>query len=385
MNKTKISIGQKYHMLTVVSKAEDKYQPHSVKKNVAQWNCLCDCGKDIKILGSALLRDRAKNCGCVKSITPKNNLKPGDKFSRLTLISYYKGKWEAQCECGKLVTRPTNHFTSGNIKSCGCLNMDQNKKKADKMIAARRKFDPQTTSARRIWKQYIRRDGYCNLSFDQFWKLSQNNCFYCGEGPSKIYNFFSTKSTRGSQQAIKNGDFIYNGLDRVDSNGHHTLDNVVTCCYLCNRNKNSLSQDLFFDKIKKLNTVQFTPLQISSLPIENNYLSTSIKCVFYLYKDGDLDLNQFYWLSQQPCYYCGTEKSNKFSYCRINDRSSDQARKESVFLYNGIDRVDSDKGHSKNNVVPCCKYCNFGKGDLSLQQFYNWIKRIKKYQLNINF
>ena len=276
MNKTKISVGQVYHLLTVISQAENKYQPHSVKKKVAQWNCLCQCGKQIKVIGSYLLRGRTKSCGCLKDTTTKTNLKPGDRFDRLTLVRYYKGKWEAVCDCGNKISRLTNQITSGNIKSCGCLNTDQNKKKAKKMIAARKKFDPQTTSARRIWKQYLRRDAQCNLSFDQFLEISQRNCFYCGEAPSKVYNFFIAKSNKGSEEGKKKGDFVYNGLDRVSSDGYHTLDNVVPCCYLCNRNKNTLSQDKFLDKINLLMIRDFSPLNISSLSIDKNYLSKMV-------------------------------------------------------------------------------------------------------------
>jgi hypothetical protein len=379
MNKTKICVGQIYSMLTVISQAESKYQPHSVKKKVAQWNCLCQCGQKITVIGSYLLRGRTKNCGCTRDNTTKTDLKPGDRFGRLTLLKYYKGKWETQCDCGNKISRLTNQITSGNIKSCGCLNADQNKKKAAKLIAARKKFDPRTTSARRIWKQYIRRDAECNLSFDQFLQISQRNCFYCGEVPSRVYNFFIAKSNKGSEEAKKKGDFIYNGLDRINSDGYHTLDNVVACCYLCNRNKNTLPQHQFINKIKTMSVKQFFPLQISSLIINNNYLSTSVKCVFYLYKDGDLSLEEFYWLSQQPCYYCGEEKSNKFTYCRKGDRSSPEAREKSILLYNGIDRIDSSKGHTKDNVVPCCKYCNFGKGKLSLNEFNIWIDRVKAF------
>jgi hypothetical protein len=45
-------------------------------------------------------------------------------------------------------------------------------------------------------------------------------------------------------------------------------------------------------------------------------------------------------LMMQPCIYCGVEKSH------------------------GLDRKDSSKGHSEDNVVPCCEKCNFILGDL---------------------
>jgi hypothetical protein len=43
---------------------------------------------------------------------------------------------------------------------------------------------------------------------------------------------------------------------------------------------------------------------------------------------------------QSSCYYCGKEKAD------------------------GLDRRDNTKGHSKDNVVPCCEKCNNILGDL---------------------
>jgi len=41
-----------------------------------------------------------------------------------------------------------------------------------------------------------------------------------------------------------------------------------------------------------------------------------------------------------PCYYCGRPVSE------------------------GLDRRDSDKGHTKDNIVSCCEKCNFILGDI---------------------
>jgi hypothetical protein len=381
MNITKITIGQIFGKLQILSRAENINNPNSARKTTHQWNCLCQCGRQIKVLGPYLLRGRARSCGCQRDATPRSNLRCGDRFERLVLVSYCKGKWTARCDCGNQISRPTNQITSGNIKSCGCLNIDQNYKKIDKMMAVRRKYDPVTASARRVWKRYLYHDKECNLSFPEWLSLSQGNCHYCGIGPSTHFNYFKVKSSRGSQTASKNGEFVYNGLDRLDSGRAHTIDNVVTCCSLCNRNKSDLSVEDFLAKINTLKVRKFTPLKLEKLQIDNNYLATSIRSIFYNYKkDSDLELEEFYYLSQLDCYYCGKSKTNNFSYCRSCNRSSLEAKEKSVVTYNGIDRVDSDKGHTKDNVVPCCRECNFGKSKMSLRDFNLWIRRIKQYQ-----
>lgn len=46
---------------------------------------------------------------------------------------------------------------------------------------------------------------------------------------------------------------------------------------------------------------------------------------------------------------------------------------------NGIDRVDNSKGYQKENCVPCCKHCNYIKGDLSISDYTEWRDRFVKH------
>ena len=45
----------------------------------------------------------------------------------------------------------------------------------------------------------------------------------------------------------------------------------------------------------------------------------------------------------------------------------------------GIDRVDSSKGYTIDNVVPCCSKCNWMKGVLSKEDFINQCKKISLF------
>lgn len=51
--------GQKFGMLTVISRAE-------TKNSQAYWNCTCDCGKTRIAAGGALRSGEAKSCGCTR-------------------------------------------------------------------------------------------------------------------------------------------------------------------------------------------------------------------------------------------------------------------------------------------------------------------------------
>ena len=62
---------------------------------------------------------------------------------------------------------------------------------------------------------------------------------------------------------------------------------------------------------------------------------------------------------QKPCSYCG----NKI---------------ETI----GLDRVDNNRGYTINNIIPCCKYCNFMRGNLPQEQFIKRVMKIANYQRN---
>lgn len=70
-----------------------------------------------------------------------------------------------------------------------------------------------------------------------------------------------------------------------------------------------------------------------------------------------------------PCYYCGQPPSNT------------KKTKNSIgngLKYSGIDRIDSNIGYTINNVVPCCKICNYAKSNMLTSDFQDWAIRIGK-------
>lgn len=99
------------------------------------------------------------------------------------------------------------------------------------------------------------------------------------------------------------------------------------------------------------------------------------------YDDG-CSFETFLKLSQQLCFWCGAAPSNK-SNGLSNNGISDEWRKiksDNPFIYNGLDRLDSSKDHSEDNIVPCCHLCNRAKMAMTVDQFRDWIKKVYKHQ-----
>lgn len=84
--------------------------------------------------------------------------------------------------------------------------------------------------------------------------------------------------------------------------------------------------------------------------------------------DFNLSVDEFEVLIKSNCYYCGSEPEQIFSKKGLKYE----------LKYNGIDRMDNSEGYNNRNCVPACKFCNFGKSRFDLNEFLNWINKLKK-------
>lgn len=87
--------------------------------------------------------------------------------------------------------------------------------------------------------------------------------------------------------------------------------------------------------------------------------------------DFTLTKKEFLNITSQNCYYCGKEPKQQYGLKTMNGK----------YTYNGIDRIKNKEGYTLNNVVSCCKFCNFMKKDLEIEEFYKWVKSVYE---NIN-
>ena len=178
-------------------------------------------------------------------------LEPTEKRSGKNIV------WKLLCECGNVcyATVSNVHDQKGKHgkKSCGCTRAAD----LSRAGAACRKFDPRISSARLVWRRT-----YKDATWETFLSLSQLPCHYCGHPPRKTWN----KSNAGGQCKTfsdyqkRNGDFTYNGLDRIDSAKGHTDDNVIPCCYICNSMKSDMPYEEFRAHIKLLSSREWVAI-----------------------------------------------------------------------------------------------------------------------------
>jgi hypothetical protein len=161
------------------------------------------------------------------------------KFGKLTALKPTNKKhrgnylWECKCECGNKTEVTVVSLNSGNTKSCGCMF----------------KFSWGQAALNTLYREYSRsakKRGYSfELTKEEFEQLTEKNCVYCKVQPSQYY---------GHKE--QHGEYIYNGIDRVDNSKGYVLGNCVPCCGTCNMAKRDLPIDDFLKWLEryKINT-----------------------------------------------------------------------------------------------------------------------------------
>ena len=75
-------------------------------------------------------------------------------------------------------------------------------------------------------------------------------------------------------------------------------------------------------------------------------------------KSFNITFEQFLLFFEKSCYYCGDKVESA-----------------------GLDRIDSSKGYSIENVVRACRKCNVAKGQMSIKEFLEHCKKIINYEI----
>jgi hypothetical protein len=159
----------------------------------------------------------------------------GAIFGMLTVqeLSHKDANWRryyvCTCLCGKQKVIHGASLTSGNTKSCGCLT---------KIAASKRILPNDRSMINNIILQYKRhakdRSIEFHLTVEDVDYLVRLPCHYCGVVGG------NTKKTKSCEDGFK-----HNGIDRIDSSKNYAIDNVVSCCGLCNRAKREMSRAEF--------------------------------------------------------------------------------------------------------------------------------------------
>lgn len=119
-SKSKITVGDRFHSLTVVKAAP----PRQGKR---AWICLCDCGNTSSVLSTGLSMGTTKSCGCFFG---RKRIAVGDRFGRLVVRKKLgsngaKNVYRCLCDCGNTSNHTSGNLNKGTSQSCGCLRNER--------------------------------------------------------------------------------------------------------------------------------------------------------------------------------------------------------------------------------------------------------------------
>lgn len=148
---------------------------------------------------------------------------------------------KVKCKCGseKVVLRSALVF--GKMKSCGCRRVEV-MQAIGKLGLNRKEFG--VAAAHAVYCSYVKRARVKGLDWsldeNDFLAITSQQCFYCGSLPSNV-----------SKSGVYSGDYVYNGIDRINSELGYVSGNAVSCCAVCNRAKSDMALEDFLAWIEK--------------------------------------------------------------------------------------------------------------------------------------
>lgn len=143
----------------------------------------------------------------------------GQKFGRLTVLEkldkkmYGKTLWHCQCECGNFKDTISTSLKNGDVKSCGCLQMETRRKNALHLDNKRTKHGMSDSRLYRIYNNMVSR---CyRESINGYENYGGRGIRVCDEwlGKEGFRNFMEWSLANGYSEELT--------IDRLDSNGNY--------------------------------------------------------------------------------------------------------------------------------------------------------------------
>jgi hypothetical protein len=291
----------------------------------------------------------------------------GQKFFYITMIKKLSIKnnrggwlWEGLCDCGTTIHIDPNHAKRGSIKHCGC-----------KRTTTAKDWTSQTFNSLTFIKAAGRTTG-SKIRWEVICSCGRTTIVVPYEvvsGKTKTCGLCPRPSQSKNWTNIKHGSLTFISRHKTYADGKMCWKAQCDCGVIIYTipSANAKSCGCIGKEFSKIWCSTLGKLGRKYHPNES-----VARKVWQRYKEHNIDYDSFYKMSQSLCNYCGIQPNTTY---QVNG---------GTFTYNGLDRTDSSKGHTLDNVVTCCWECNESKRDKTLQQFLSHVERINNHQIKIN-
>lgn len=161
-------------------------------------------------------------------------------------------------------------------------------------------------------------------------------------------------------------------MDKLTCTDGYVIDNVVSCCEICNFMKGTLTPEIFFKKIEHILTFN----NVIDGELHEDCFMNHNTCGYKDYNRRAMNKNiafeitkdEFNEIKEKDCYLCGKKNSNIHK--------------------NGVDRINNELGYIISNVKSCCGDCNYMKNKFDLnvikEKMLLIYNNLKNYKFDIN-
>ena len=193
----------------------------------------------------------------------------------------------------------------------------------------------------------------------QYRKYFTRRCKTCGK-KSKIRNDYIKQHTGFCQSCRKKEDWKNPEYRKKCSESHKGFK-------VSEKTKRKISKKLKGKMPKNLEMIQRLGRKPKGMASARHLFNTYRASAKRRKREFALSFETFIEITQKDCFYCGQKPSMK-------RKPHDKVNGE--YVHNGVDRIDNEIGYIENNCVPCCTKCNYAKRKMSVEDFYQWAKRV---------
>lgn len=299
-----------------------------------RWaSATCECGNVVEVDVYKVNSGHKKSCGCLSGKAAKERAerarenKVGMRFGRLVVAADAgsvgeSGLLRCACDCGKDLVVRHSDLSSGNTRSCGCLNEEKIKERSEAAIsaAAGLKFGRLTIvgpgvvgSGRRKYLCACDCGAHVFSTLDD---LSSGNTMSCGCLRSEVsrkkslaarsgdramraelsvlYNSYKMAAKKkGRKFDLSKDEFLalvssdchycgaspgrrikgyhndsglrWNGVDRIDNSLGYSLENCQAACWTCNRTRGAMDYNEFMSLVRTISSCHPLPAPLPAV------------------------------------------------------------------------------------------------------------------------
>lgn len=290
----------------------------------------------------------------------------GQRFGRLLVIERVESPnkkrtmWRCLCDCGNITITDGVFIRSGDTRSCGCIQKEWASKSKLVNLAGQR-FGRLVVLERAENSPHSSHSRWlccCDCGVEKI--VSSQNLT---NGKTRSCGWKCSLGVFDSKNLIDETGNVYGKLTVVKRDRDRTYGKtrerfvMWICRCECGNRVSVAAQSLREGRTKSCGCLRGNATAFHAFYLRMK-MSAETK------HEWDLTEDFVKQVTSQNCIYCGKKPSQIYRH------------RKGIVFYNGLDRVDSDKEYTEDNVVPCCIQCNRAKNSYPVDVFKNLIQSI---------